>query len=463
MEYLDDKELLEAEAMESVASKEKDPSEKPETQDQASQEKVAPTSEDVQEPPAISSGVSKVRKPLIYGLAGAAVMAMVAALWWSMWQDDLEKAKAQKKSETYQSQGAKDPEAIKGLPEGYGKGDEKDGGEGVQDTRSQKTASSESTDEANPFSKEALERRAAKEDAKRRRQGMQNEDDPWKKAAAQEQARAAKEFYASTRGEMVVARSVGRREASGTSGASSRGSDGVTAAHAMPGNPDSMMVASERERQREFYERDRRGEQTQSYEQLREPRSPYLLQAGDVIPLSLVTAINSDVPGPIQARVKSPVYDSVEGKYLLVPQGSKMLGEYSTTIRHGQERVQVMWKRLILPNGKSVQMNAPGVANSGAAGYSDTRDLHYEQIFAGAIASSLLSLGSRQAAGTVDQESVRPEQLAAAEVGANISDVGGRLVERELQIKPTLNIRRGFGVQAYVSRDIELEPYSGEQ
>src|SRR5262249_3055341 len=127
---------------------------------------------------------------------------------------------------------------------------------------------------------------------------------------------------------------------------------------------------------------------------LKNPQSPYVIQAGTFIPGILITGINSDLPGQIIGQVRSNVYDSIQGRYLLIPQGSKLIGIYDAKIIYGQERVLVAWQRLILPNGQSMELSdMAGVDNSGYAGLTDHVNAHYGKLVSAAILMSVLGAG----------------------------------------------------------------------
>lgn len=196
-----------------------------------------------------------------------------------------------------------------------------------------------------------------------------------------------------------------------------------------------------------------------SLEQLMDPASPFLLQAGSIIPAALITGIRSDLPGQITAQVTSPVFDSPTGSYLLIPQGSRLIGRYDSEVAFGQSRVLLVWDRLILPNGKSIMLdNQPGTDNSGFAGLEDEVDYHWGQIFQAALLSTLLG-----AAGEFGSSSEESDLIAALRKSGQDSaeDVGQQLTRRQINIQPTLTIRPGFPVRILVSRDLVLEPYQG--
>jgi len=190
------------------------------------------------------------------------------------------------------------------------------------------------------------------------------------------------------------------------------------------------------------------------------PKSPYEIQAGTILPAVLITAINSDLPGPVVAQVREHVYDSVAGRYLLVPQGSRLLAQYDSMVAWGQERVLVCWNRLILPDGDSINLGCmPGADLQGAAGLSDEVDEHWWRILKGATVATLLSATSAFAAGNTTSYNPTVGQLMARNASGEVNDVGQQLTRSNLMIQPTLTVRPGFSVNVIVTKDIVLSAY----
>ena len=188
------------------------------------------------------------------------------------------------------------------------------------------------------------------------------------------------------------------------------------------------------------------------------PASPYVLQTGAVIAAALITGIRSDLPGQITAQVTEHVYDSPTGRILLVPQGTRLIGEYSNDVGFGQRRVLLVWKRLILPNGRSIVLERqPGADAQGYAGLQDSVDHHWWDLAKAAGMSTLLSVGAELAVDDQDR------LLRAIRNGGQdtINDAGQQIIRRQLNVAPTLTIRPGFPVRVIVTRDLVLEPYGG--
>ena len=188
------------------------------------------------------------------------------------------------------------------------------------------------------------------------------------------------------------------------------------------------------------------------------PASPYVLQAGAVIAAALITGIHSDLPGQITAQVTENIYDSPTGRILLVPQGTRVIGQYNNSVQFGQSRVLLVWNRLIFPNGRSIVLERqPGADAEGYAGLSDGVDYHWWELAKAAGLSTLLSLGAELATNDDDR------LIQAIRNGGQdtINDAGQQIVRRQLNVAPTLTIRPGFPVRVIVTRDLVLEPYGG--
>jgi type IV secretory pathway VirB10-like protein len=188
------------------------------------------------------------------------------------------------------------------------------------------------------------------------------------------------------------------------------------------------------------------------------PASPYILQAGAVIAAALITGIHSDLPGQITAQVTENIYDSPTGRILLVPQGTRVIGQYNNSVQFGQSRVLLVWNRLIFPNGRSIVLERqPGADVEGYAGLQDGVDYHWWDLAKAAGLSTLLSVGAELATNDDDR------LIQAIRNGGQdtINDAGQQIIRRQLNVAPTLTIRPGFPVRVIVTRDLVLEPYGG--
>ena len=209
---------------------------------------------------------------------------------------------------------------------------------------------------------------------------------------------------------------------------------------------------SDAARKQGFLERasDRR---TVSGERLTGLASPSILQAGSVIPAALITGIRSDLPGLVTAQVTQNVYDSPTGRILLIPQGSRLIGDYDADVAFGQSRILLAWNRLILPDGRSIVLERqPASDTRGFAGLQDGTDYHWGGVFKAALVSTLLGAGSELGSGD-DGNLARAFRRGTQD---SINRAGEQIVSRELNVRPTLTIRPGFPVRVLVTRDLVL-------
>lgn len=189
----------------------------------------------------------------------------------------------------------------------------------------------------------------------------------------------------------------------------------------------------------------------------RPPASPYLVQSGSTIAASLITALNSDRPGRVVAQVTENVFDAVSGEHLLIPQGARLIGVYDANTRYGDQRLIVTWTRLIMPNGWSIALgDMPGVDATGAAGVRDRIDAHLGRIAVASVLSGIVAVAANEAEGDDTRLAPRVGDAAAQEAAR----VGGRIVDRELDVRPTIRVRAGARIRVLVHQDIVLRPYA---
>ena len=192
---------------------------------------------------------------------------------------------------------------------------------------------------------------------------------------------------------------------------------------------------------------------------LQTPASPYQLMAGTIIAASLVTGLNSDLPGFVIAQVTENVFDSVSGRFLLIPQGARLVGTYDNVVSFGQERALIVWQRLILPDGSSIVIdNLPATDSGGYAGIAGEVDTHTRKLFEGILLSTVLGLGSSLTFGSTSGESDIVRALRES-TGQTTNRAGQRLVEKDLNVQPTLTVRPGWPLRVIVHKDIILRPY----
>ncbi len=196
------------------------------------------------------------------------------------------------------------------------------------------------------------------------------------------------------------------------------------------------------------------------------PLSSYEIKAGWEIPAVLEQGLNSDLPGELKALVTVNVYDTATGQFLLIPQGSRLVGKYDSRVSYGQSGVQVVWNRIIFPDASSVDLNGmEGLDAQGNAGLRDKVDRHYKRLFGSAALSSLFSaafdVSQRQNQSVLNYPS--PTQTAEASVSRNMSDTGSAITRRNLNVQPTIKVPPGYRFTVRVNRDILFDaPYEPE-
>ncbi len=193
---------------------------------------------------------------------------------------------------------------------------------------------------------------------------------------------------------------------------------------------------------------------------IEDPITPFEVIAGTVIPASLITGVNSDLPGTVIAQVTQNVYDTVTGQYVLVPQGARLIGRYDSVIAFGQSRALLVWSRIIYPDGASIMIdNMPASDVAGYAGLTDKVDFHTFRLLKGIVLSTLLGVGTELSFDDTESDIVEALRESAQN---SASQAGQRIVQRNLDIQPTIKIRPGWPLRIIVHKDLVLRPYDSE-
>jgi type IV secretion system protein VirB10 len=363
--------------------------------------------------------VTRLSRKVLIGLASVAIMAVLGAVMWAL---DSRRSKQETGSELYNTEHkatadelAKLPRDYSGLPPGVPQLGPPLPGD---------------------FGRPMLQERGP--------QGI----DPEQQRVAQETeaARTSRLFTSST--------TVNRAPSPPASLATTRGATSELPGERPPIDADSIQNMQDRKLAFLNGPIDKR---TVSSERLEGPASKYIVQAGSVIPAALLTGIRSDLPGQVTGQVTENVYDSPTGRYLLVPQGSKLIGVYDSQVSFGQSRVLLVWTRMIFPNGRSIVLERQAGADpEGYAGLEDQVDYHWDRLFMAAALSTLLGVGSELGASNTDSDIVRALRRGSAD---SLNQTGQQIVRRNLNVQPTLTIRPGFPVRVIVNRDLVLAPY----
>lgn len=195
------------------------------------------------------------------------------------------------------------------------------------------------------------------------------------------------------------------------------------------------------------------------------PRSRFEIRAGGVIPGVMISGVNSNLPGQIMGQVSQDVYDTPTGKYLLIPQGTRLVGTYNSNVAYGQNAVLIAWQRLVFPDGKALDISAmPGADSAGYAGFRDQVNNHYVRIFAsaflmsGVTAAAAYTTDRNNNSGVYSQPTVGSELSQA--LGQQLGNVTAQMIAKNLNIAPTLEIRPGYRFNIIVVKDLDFtKPY----
>jgi type IV secretion system protein VirB10 len=193
------------------------------------------------------------------------------------------------------------------------------------------------------------------------------------------------------------------------------------------------------------------------------PRTSYELRAGFVIPATLISGINSDLPGQIIAQVSQDVFDSATGRYRLIPQGTRLVGTYDAQVAYGQRRLLVAWQRLIFPDGKAMDIGSmPGADSAGYAGFNDKTNNHYLRIFGNALLMSgvIAGINSSQTNPDNDPFGTSTNTLITQALAQQMGRVATEMIQKNLNISPTLEIRPGYRFNVMAVKDLTFQkPY----
>jgi type IV secretion system protein VirB10 len=189
------------------------------------------------------------------------------------------------------------------------------------------------------------------------------------------------------------------------------------------------------------------------------PASPYEVMAGSVISAALVTGLNSDLPGEVIAQTTASLFDSVTGRILLVPAGSRLMGKSDSVVTFGQSRALVVWQRIIMPDGSSIEIdNLPATDAAGYTGLEDEIDLHTWQLLKGVALATVFGVGSELSLGSSQNDLVRAFMQSTQQ---STNEAGQRLVQKNLDVQPTITVRPGWPLRVIVAKDLVLRPYQG--
>jgi type IV secretion system protein TrbI len=194
-------------------------------------------------------------------------------------------------------------------------------------------------------------------------------------------------------------------------------------------------------------------------------RTPYTLRTGAVLPAIMLTPVNSDLPGQILSQVSQNVYDTATGQYLLIPQGCRLVGTYSSDVAYGQSRILCAWQRIVFPDARALDIGAmPGADGAGVAGLGDQVNNHYLRVFGSALLLSGITAGFKMALPDDSQATVGQQRSLSKSVGdavaENLGQTANEMIRKNMTIAPTLEVRAGFRINVMVVKDLEFDrPY----
>jgi len=192
--------------------------------------------------------------------------------------------------------------------------------------------------------------------------------------------------------------------------------------------------------------------------------SKFEVKAGWIIPAVMQHGINSDLPGKITALVSQNVYDTASGRYLMIPQGATLVGTYDSQVAYGQNGLLVVWRRIIYPDGSSIDLEGMGgIDESGYSGFRDRVNNHYGRIIGFGLLTSLFSAAfqiSQNEKQTVTGTPT-PSQTAGSAVAQQLSQLGIEIARKNLRVQPTIEIRPGYQFNVRVEKDLVFSrPYA---
>lgn len=313
----------------------------------------------------------------------------------------------------------------------------------------------------------------AKNDLKQSRQGSGGyhsggaQDDPWREASEREHKQRANDHYDAKRsGIMFIDNRRGNNKQASESADEDPALKMLERSLAMA--EKSMGQPNPEANEMFFMKKEEKVDSARGFlgkgkgaGSLKDP-APFMVSEGTLIHAILLSEINTDLPGPILARVSHNIWDSKTGKALLIPQNSKLIGEYNSSVGHGQNRAQIVWTRIIYPNQQSVDLaRMVGVDGKGTSGTAGTIDNHYDKVAIGLFMSTALGAGVRMTQGKYDSNTASIGQELGNSLAHETTSLGNKIADKMLAIKPTITVPMGEKLNVFVEADLNLKPYDG--
>lgn len=202
----------------------------------------------------------------------------------------------------------------------------------------------------------------------------------------------------------------------------------------------------------------------QGLDPVEKPRTAYEVRSGGVIPATMISGINSDLPGQIIGQITQAVYDTATGRHLVIPQGTRLVGMYDASISYGQERVLIVWQRLIFPDGKALDLGSmPGADSAGYSGFSDQVNTHFWRTIGSALLMSVVIAGvdlSQDNYNSSSNNNQRASDSLSEALGQTLGQALAQMIQKNLNVSPTLEIRPGYRFNVIITKDIPFtKPY----
>lgn len=224
-------------------------------------------------------------------------------------------------------------------------------------------------------------------------------------------------------------------------------------------------AASSQAQNKSFLAENKKGDDGYLHAMVEDAAGKHELLAGSIIPAVLLTALDSDLPGFVTAMVRQTVYDSLDHQAVLIPQGAKLVGRYSSDVSYGQSRALIAWNRLIFPNGSMIDLQGmAGTDGQGQAGFEDQTDNHYTKIFGSSILMSLLGAAAQlsQPQSGLQTMQPTPQQQAAGAMASGMANTGNQVLSKNLSVQPTIKIRAGYLFNVMVNKSMIMPVWKGE-
>lgn len=284
----------------------------------------------------------------------------------------------------------------------------------------------------------------------------QRDDDPWQEAQKKEQKQRAFDHYDAKRSDIMFVDNLRNKKHHQRELDSEEELAKLIDDIPLPDSHDDVLLAKKGKKNSERHINPKDGLGI-----IKNP-SPHMLSEGTLIHAILLSEINTDLPGPILARVSNNIWDSKTGQTLLIPQNSKLIGEYSSSIGHGQRRAQIAWTRIIYPNQQSVALGSMvGVDKKGTSGTAGKVDNHYDKVALALLMTTTLNASVRMTQGKYDSKNASLGQDVGNSLAEETTRIGSRMADQMLSIKPTITVPIGERLNVFVEQDLHLEPYSG--